>query len=53
MAQKMYDTDHTFKFFTAPDDLRTDDPVALQHLIEGLFLGIQQKKRDLYRATGK
>ncbi|XP_073730077.1 uncharacterized protein [Misgurnus anguillicaudatus] len=34
-----------------PDDLRTDDPVALQHLIEGLFLGIQQKKRDLYRVT--
>ncbi|XP_048066670.1 uncharacterized protein LOC125280281 isoform X3 [Megalobrama amblycephala] len=36
-----------------PDDLRTDDPVALQHLIEGLFLGIQQKKRDLYRATDR
>ncbi|XP_058624297.1 uncharacterized protein LOC131535808 [Onychostoma macrolepis] len=35
----------------SPDDLRTDDPVALQHLIEGLFLGIQQKKRDLYRVT--
>nr|XP_055065315.1 uncharacterized protein LOC129447577 isoform X1 [Misgurnus anguillicaudatus] len=36
-----------------PDDLRTDDPVALQHLIEGLFLGIQQKKRDLYRVTDR
>ncbi|KTF79310.1 hypothetical protein cypCar_00042947, partial [Cyprinus carpio] len=41
------------KYFTAPDDLRTDDPVALQHLIEGLFLGIQQKKRDLYRVTNR
>ncbi|XP_026100170.1 uncharacterized protein LOC113071007 isoform X3 [Carassius auratus] len=36
-----------------PDDFRTDDPVALQHLIEGLFLGIQQKKRDLYRVTDR
>ncbi|KTF71030.1 hypothetical protein cypCar_00047842, partial [Cyprinus carpio] len=36
-----------------PDDLRTDDPVALQHLIEGLFLGIQQKKRNLYRVTDR
>lgn len=35
------------------DDIRTDDPVGLQHLIEGLYLGIQQKKRDLYRITGK
>ncbi|XP_077053383.1 uncharacterized protein LOC143703263 [Siphateles boraxobius] len=40
-------------FENAPDDLRTDDPVALQHLIEGLFLGIQQKKRDLHRVTDR
>ncbi|XP_066507714.1 protein Daple-like [Hoplias malabaricus] len=36
-----------------PDDLSTDDPVRLQHLIESLFLGIQQKKRDLYRVTDR
>lgn len=40
------------KIVTAPDDLRTDDPVALQHLIEGLFMVIQQKTRDLHRVTG-
>ncbi|KAL2095848.1 hypothetical protein ACEWY4_007996 [Coilia grayii] len=36
---------------SAPDDLRTDDSVGLQHLIEGLFLGIQQKKKELYRVA--
>ncbi|KAL6488971.1 hypothetical protein MHYP_G00027120 [Metynnis hypsauchen] len=34
-----------------PDDPRTDDPVGLQHVIEGLFLGIQQKKRGTYIDT--
>lgn len=42
----------TLNFFTASDDVQTDDPVELQNLIEGLFLGIQQKMNDLYRVTG-
>lgn len=36
-----------------PDGNRTDDPVGLQRLIEGLYLGIQQKKRNLYRITDR
>ncbi|KAK2910834.1 hypothetical protein Q8A67_002967 [Cirrhinus molitorella] len=36
-----------------PDGNRTDDSVGLQHLIEGLYVGIQQKKRDLYRMTDR
>ncbi|XDV53779.1 hypothetical protein PO909_022202 [Leuciscus waleckii] len=36
-----------------PDGSRTDDPVGLQHQIEGLYLGIQQKKRDLYWLTDR
>lgn len=42
----------TLNFITASDDVRTDDPAGLQNLIEGLFLGIQQKMNDLYRVTG-
>lgn len=49
----MYMRSNGLTIFTAPDDLRTDDPAGLQNLIEGLFLGIKQKKRDLYRVTGK
>ncbi|XP_056311519.1 uncharacterized protein LOC130222922 [Danio aesculapii] len=36
-----------------PDGNRMNDSVGLQNLIEGLYVGIQQKKRDLYRMTDR